>query len=240
MDQLAKLWEYQKVDLKVSAIENKLKSSETRKKLLVARNYLKDAQQSIKNMEAEASTMRVAYDTVVQKMENFGERISYVDSELTGDTQEMTMQEVDRLKKEAADLRDQLTRQERDLQNILKGIEKIEGTMRKLAMNVPRAKSDFDILKKLYDAEMAAIAQEAEPLRQQLLGMEPDIDSELLERYKTIKKRCVNPMAPVVGGQCTGCNMELPSAAQKKLTSEKAGSIECDNCGRILFVHDLD
>ncbi|MDD4797833.1 MAG: hypothetical protein PHO66_08705, partial [Eubacteriales bacterium] len=102
MDQLAKLWEYQKVDLKVSAIENKLKASETRKKLLVARNYLRDAQQSIKNMEAESSAMRVSYDTVMQKMEDFNERIGDIDGQLSGDAQAMTMQEVDRLNKDAA------------------------------------------------------------------------------------------------------------------------------------------
>ncbi|MDD3244433.1 MAG: C4-type zinc ribbon domain-containing protein [Eubacteriales bacterium] len=236
MDELMKMWEYQKVDLKITAMENKLKGSDTRKKLMVARNYLKDAQQNIKNMEAESSALRVSYDTSSHKMETINERIDDVAAELSSSAQEMTMQDVDRLKKESMDLRDQLNRQERELLNIIKSIEKIELTMKKLIANVPRAKNDFEVLRKMYESESAQVAQESEPLRKELEAMEPELDAELLEHYKSIKKRCANPLSPVVGGQCTGCNMELPSAAQKKLA---AGSlVECDNCGRILFIKD--
>lgn len=239
MSALNQLWEYQKVDLQISAVENKLKASPTRQKLLVARNYLRDAQQNIKNMEAESSQLRVAYDTAAQKMEDYLERIDYVDSEIKDrDVQEISLQEVDRLKKEATDLREQLNRQEREIQNIFKGIERIEGTMKKLIANVPKAKSDFDILKKLYDGEAGEATVEAEPLKATLESMEPALDPALLKRYKAIKRRSANPMAPVVGGQCTGCNMELPSAAIKKLATAPDAIIDCDNCGRMLFIKD--
>ena len=61
-----------------------------------------------------------------------------------------------------------------------------------------------------------------------------DIDPKLMERYETIKKHCIPPVAKLVNGQCGGCFMGLPSAALRTL---KAGAtlIECESCGRMII-----
>ena len=62
-----------------------------------------------------------------------------------------------------------------------------------------------------------------------------EVDAALLERYTSIKKRASPPMALLSGDLCGGCNMSLPQAVLRKI---KAGAdvVECENCGRILFV----
>ena len=60
------------------------------------------------------------------------------------------------------------------------------------------------------------------------------IAPELLSRYRAIKEHCAPPMARLVDGQCSGCFMSLPSATLRELKlGEK--TVECDNCGRILY-----
>ena len=60
------------------------------------------------------------------------------------------------------------------------------------------------------------------------------VDPNLLLRYRQIKQHVSPPMAKLVGNQCGGCFMTLPSASLKKIVSEDA-VVECDNCGRILY-----
>ena len=60
------------------------------------------------------------------------------------------------------------------------------------------------------------------------------LTSNLLLRYRQIKQHVSPPMAKLVGNQCGGCFMTLPSASLKKIVSEDA-VVECDNCGRILY-----
>ena len=61
------------------------------------------------------------------------------------------------------------------------------------------------------------------------------IEPELLERYKVIRQHSMPPIAKLIGGQCTGCNMALPSAVSRRIAEGKE-LVECDNCGRILYV----
>ena len=42
------------------------------------------------------------------------------------------------------------------------------------------------------------------------------------------------PMAKINGDRCGGCNMTLPAAVLGRLNGGQI--VECDNCGRMLFV----
>ena len=44
-------------------------------------------------------------------------------------------------------------------------------------------------------------------------------------------------MARLIDGQCSGCFMSLPSATLLEL-KEGNRIVECDNCGRILYIEE--
>ena len=54
-----------------------------------------------------------------------------------------------------------------------------------------------------------------------------------LEKYQTIKRHSFPPLARMVGTQCTGCNMSLPSGVVRDVQSGK--EVECETCGRLLI-----
>jgi predicted nucleic acid-binding Zn-ribbon protein len=233
--QIQLLWEYQQIDLQVANIEKKLRASPTRKKLMQARDYLVDSQNLMKKMEADAGELRISYDSTKQKYDTASVDLESLAGYIAECDRDTTMQELERMRKEAADIQASLGKQERELQSIIERVGKIESNVNKITANVPKAKRDFTQYKEVYDKEAAQIAAETAPYKQKLQALEAKLDPKKLQRYMNIKKTRINPLAPVRNSRCSGCNMELPSVALKKVV-EGGALLECENCGRLLFI----
>ena len=63
------------------------------------------------------------------------------------------------------------------------------------------------------------------------------IDEAYMERYKAIRSQRFPVLASLRNDQCSGCNMSLPSAVAKQLQGSDE-IVECENCGRILYITD--
>jgi uncharacterized protein len=233
--QVQLLWEYQQIDLQVANVEKKLRASETRKKLLQARDYIVDSQNLMKKMEADAGELRISYDSIKQKNDILVDDLINLSEYIEESDKDTSMQEVERMRKEAAEIQASLGKQERDLQLIIERLSKIESNVNKIAANVPKAKKDYTELKEVYDKEAAAIATETSPFKQKMQALEVKINPKMLQRYTNIKKTRMNPLAPVRNSRCSGCNMELPSVTLKQVV-ETGALLECENCGRLLFI----
>ena len=61
-----------------------------------------------------------------------------------------------------------------------------------------------------------------------------NVDAGLLERYREVKQHVTPPIAQLNGNRCGCCNMSMPAAVMNEVGSGKL--VECDNCGRILYV----
>lgn len=236
MDQQVQLlWEYQQIDLQMANVEKKLRASPTRKKLLQARDYILGSQNLMKKMEADAGELRINYDSVRQRYETLAIDLDNLAGYIADSGSETSMQELERMRKEATEIQSTLNRQERELMQVIERLNKIEANVDKIAANVPKAKKDYTELKEVYDKEAAVNAEEKAPFKKKLQALEVKINPKLLQRYANIKKTRANPLAPVRNSRCSGCNMELPSVALKKVV-EGGALLECENCGRMLFV----
>ena len=233
--QIQLLWEYQQIDLQMANVERRLRGSPTRKKLMQARDYIVDSQNLMKKMEADAGELRITYDSVKQRYEALMDDLDGLVAYIADSDQNTSMQELERMRKDANDIQANLGKQERDLMSIIERIGKIEANVNKIAANVPKARKDYTELKEVYDKEAAQNAEEKAPFKQKLDALESRINPRLLQRYTNIKKTRANPLAPVRNNRCSGCNMELPSVALKQVV-ESGALLECENCGRLLFI----
>ncbi len=236
MDQQTQLlWEYQQIDLQVANVERKLRGSPTRKKLMQARDYILDAQNLMKKMEADAGEIRINYDSIKQRNDALVAELNSLMGYIADSDGNTTMQELERMRKEVAEIQSNLGKHERELQQIMDRLSRIEGNVSKIASNAPKAKRDYTELKEVYDKEAAVNSAEAAPYRKQMQALEAQINPKMLQRYQSIKKTRINPLAPVRNSRCSGCNMELPSVVLKKVV-ESGTLMECENCGRLLFI----
>lgn len=63
------------------------------------------------------------------------------------------------------------------------------------------------------------------------------LDTDLLKRYNSLKERKDRPIIVIENNICVGCNMRLPMYQLEEL-KDKENIINCESCGRILYLRD--
>lgn len=233
MDSMATLWEYQIVDMALDRFENKLKKSQTRRKLLKTRNFLLDQQSRMKKLEQSlingrenCNRIKAEYQRAQLELAKLEEGFKACDKE--------NLSEVRKFSKSYDELNKLLTSMNKDLKKINRLAESTDTSLMDMRDKVSMGKKEFDELKALHDEELKAATPELERLKKEVDRLEPNVDDSLLECYKRVKKSRINPVAKVVNEQCSGCNMAIPSLIMRHLR-EGSEIIECESCGRILY-----
>ena len=231
--QLDDLWNFMQVDMEADKFENQMRLSPNRQKLLKQRNFILEQQNNMKKLEADVAVMQDRLAAV----EDEAQRLSGV---LSGMVEELetnppaTVEESDRRAEAAQRLADTLTRYEQELAKMRKDAEARDRQQKEIRVRAARTKQEYDQLKTVYDQEFKRDQQTLKTMRANIEKEAAKLDQALLSRYRAIKQHCTPPMAKLVDGQCGGCFMSLPSATLRELKlGEK--TVECDNCGRILY-----
>ena len=110
-----------------------------------------------------------------------------------------------------------------------------EKMQRDVKLRAARTKAEYDELKSAYEVEFKDAQVKLAELKSRAEDEGKAIDSSMMTRYRQIKQHVMPPMAKLNGDRCGGCNMSLPAATRNHLNSGEE-IVECDNCGRILFV----
>lgn len=233
MDQIRLLWEYQQADVEVGKMENSIKRSPNRQKLVKYRDYLKSQQDVMKRIEGEVSAMadrlEALKDAISMTEDQYRALKQKVESEQATDAKA-----VQQLMNEAKRFLNNLTAYEQEIKRIRKDAADRERLQHDVKVRAAKAKAEFDKLKVAFDAEYKEKTVELEALKAKAAEKAKPIEPAFMERYESIKRHSVPPLAVLNGDQCTGCNMSLPSAVTRKI---KAGElIECETCGRLLIV----
>lgn len=229
---LEALWIFQQADLEVDRFEAQLKGSKRRQLLLKLRTFLKEQQDAMAKVEGEVAQLE-------QRVEQIQEQNQARGAEL-----EEMLQSASGLGEEARAVRDLLTdarhlaelfaRSEHDLERMQRQIQNLEKQRKDINSRFSKAKGEYDRVKAEYDDELAQSADKLEQLRSARDEKREGIPNELMERYQAVKKRKIPPVAIRSNDQCLGCNMGLPAVFLETKISEQI--IECENCGRILYV----
>lgn len=232
--QLDLLWKFMQVDMEADKFEAEMRQAPTRLKLLKQRDFLLEQQSNMKRIEAEVATMADRLDAI----EDEAKRLSaLLDKEQKGleEAPPQGQEEVDKAIASMQKLVDSLTRYEQELQKIRKDSDTRDRQQKEIRVRAAKTKAEYDQLKKVYDVEFKADSQKLKALRDKTEQASRSVEARLLERYRAIKQHSTPPMALLVGDQCGGCHMTLPSVMLRDIQSgEKI--VECDNCGRILYV----
>lgn len=232
--QLDLLWKFMQVDIEADKFEAEMRQAPTRLKLLKQRDFLLEQQGNMKRIEAEVATMADRLDAIEDEAKRLSTLLDKEQKELE-EAPPQGQEEVDKAIASMQKLVDSLTRYEQELQKIRKDSDARDRQQKEIRVRAAKTKAEYDQLKKVYDVEFKADSQKLKALRDKTEQASRSVEAKLLERYRAIKQHSTPPMALLVGDQCGGCHMTLPSVMLRDIQSgEKI--VECDNCGRIIYV----
>ena len=232
--QLDLLWKFMQVDMEADKFEAEMRQAPTRLKLLKQRDFLLEQQGNMKRIEGEVATMADRLDAIEDEAQRLSALLEKeqkaLEAEPPADQEGMKRAIVSMQK-----LVDSLTRYEQELQKIRKDAEARDRQQKEIRVRAAKTKAEYDLLKKNYDVEFKADSGKLKALREKTEQASRSLDPKLLERYRGIKQHSSPPMALLVGDQCGGCYMSLPSVMLRDIQSGDK-IVECDNCGRIIYV----
>lgn len=239
MEKLALLYEYQQADAKLEAYEEKLKNTATRKQLIKLQNYLKKQQAALKEMENKAlveqnslSEIDAQYDKTMELLNTKHKDISEYEKV---DPSELDHNVVKSLVREYEAAYENIVKQKRRAVAVQKKVDETEIRLKDILTHVSKVQKDFALLKKKHEEELHAGADKLEELKKAAEKAASKVDAKLLDDYKRIKQNKAMPVSLLKDGRCMGCNMELPSRDLANI--KKSGAVvECENCGRILYL----
>ena len=134
-------------------------------------------------------------------------------------------------------LLDSLTRYEQELQKMRKDAEIKDRQQKEIRVRAAKTKIEYDQLKQVYDKEFKEDNAKLQKMRADIENEAKKVEEELLNHYRNVKQHIMPPMAKLVDGQCSGCFVSLPGATLRKLKANEE-IVECDNCGRIIYMAD--
>ena len=233
MDQLHLLWEYQQADVEADKMEASIKRSPTRQKLVKYRDYLMEQQNVIKRIESEVGAMADRLEALKDAISMTEDQLRALQARLESNPPSDS-ESAQRYLADARRFQNNIVAYEQEIKKIRKDAGDRERLQHDVRVRAAKAKGEFDKLKVTYDEEYKDKSADLDKLKEAVAEKAKEIEPDYLERYRTIKRHSVPPLAKLFGDQCGGCNMSLPSAVSRKV---KAGElVECETCGRLLII----
>ncbi|MBE5767100.1 MAG: hypothetical protein E7335_08060 [Clostridiales bacterium] len=232
--QLELLWNYMQVDMEAERFEAEMRNSPNRQQLIKQRDFLRDQQANMARIEEDVAGM-------LDRLEAVRDEAARLETLLAAEKEEIeknppkTMEEVEEKMASLQKLVDSLQHYEQELKKTQKDAQTRDRQQKEVRIRAARTKAEFDELKKQYDAEFKRDSEKLSALRAEAEKEAKKVDPALIARYRQIKQHVNPPIAKLVNNQCGGCFMSLPSAILKKLAAGDT-TVECDNCGRILYL----
>ena len=233
---LDQLWQFMQVDMEADRFENKMRQSENRQKLLKQRTFLMDQQTNMKKLESEIAVMQDRLEAIRDEADRLDKLLAAAAAEIEANPP-ATAEDADKRAESVQKLVDSLSRYEQELQKLRKDSETKDRQQKEIRVRAAKTKIEYDQIKQVYDTEFKKDSAQLQKLRADFEKEAAKVEPKLLERYRSIKQHCTPPMARLIDGQCSGCFMSLPSATLLEL-KEGNRIVECDNCGRILYIEE--
>lgn len=233
MEQLDFLWEYQKLDLKISDVKGKKKNSAVRKELYKTVKYLKNQQNNLIKINNDVDKKNHIYNRIYYEFENINNGLKEEEEILnSGDIK--SFKQLDQIEKKISIAQDKLMEKKQELTTLLKDMETLNKKLHAISMRLRKGKKEYDKNKKEYDIEMEKLETQYANMESQRNALKKKLEDSLLKRYEAVKGNHTVVMAEIDQNRCGGCNMTLASLVVQNVR-DKVDVIECENCGRILY-----
>ena len=231
MSQLQAILNYQDVDTKLYKLERELAGCEERKEYVKVKKFLETAPEKLDSLEVKATALKTEAVELSKKYLQAEETLKdfeHLDELVTGGA------DIAFYKKKAQSIVEQLKKIKADLATLTANIKTTDAEFQKLKKQVIAAQKQYTEVAEKYKAVKGSHEAECKAIEAELAKIAKEVPETMIEIYKTKRKERIFPVVgELAGNRCPFCSMEPPLAARNKLTG--GGTIECDNCHRIIF-----
>ena len=222
---------YQEMDTKLYKLERELAGCDERKEYVKVKKFLETAPEKLDSFEVKATALKTEAMELSKKYLQAEETLKdfeNLDELVTGGADDAFY------KKKAQSIVEQLKKIKADLATLTANIKATDAEYQKLKKQVIAAQKQYAEVAEKYKAVKNSREAERKEIEEELSKIAKDGPEAMLETYKTKRKERIFPVVgELTGNRCPFCSMEPPLAARNKLTG--GGTIECDNCHRIIF-----
>ncbi len=233
---LKEMLQYQKMDASLVKIEQELENSESKRVVNQMVEQVRSAQNKLVSIERSASQLIADYEKLKQEFEEASRKLD-------------NAKNVDYSAMSESALRDSSTKINQQIASMLSLNKEITRLSKRIVSTLNEfetTKQSGVLAKKKYNESMAKYDKFAsdkthkiEEIKAELKKLEQQIDPKMLERYKVMRKEHKFPIfVPLVNNCCGVCAMQLPNARLDLLKKNRV--LECENCHRMIYIHDAD
>ncbi len=227
---LQDLLEYQKTDAKLRDIEQKIGTSDERKKFIQAKKFVDAALEKIDSQDKRAAELAAMRDDLEARCAEFMKQI-----EEYSDLEEMVEGGGDLgfYKKNALALLDRIRSVKAELNKIASESNAVFEEFKALRDQVSKKQAEKEEYKAKYDQLKTQYEGEVKEIQVRLDEIASKFKPRILEKYRAKRKEGIFPIfVPLTDGRCI-CGMDLSLAQQGKLSG--GGVIECEHCRRFIY-----
>ncbi len=234
MEQLEMLWEFQKADMAVDKLNKDLKKSPERKRLIQLRDQMGNEKAAVEQLDEELAMMADRLDALQDAVKRSADQVKVLHGKIEQAQDQLSA--ISALINEIKRAQSVLSSYESEIKAIRANAAEKDKSESDSRRRFARLKNEYAKLKAVYDEAVKRCNEQMESLRAVAAQKAEGIDPTLLARYRAIKQHSDPPLARLVGSQCGGCNMSLPSAIVRQVKNGQF--IECETCGRLLIPYE--
>lgn len=221
---------YQELDLEILKLESDIAENADRKNALKMQQYLKDYQAKLVELNKKAKMLSDNFKKYKEIFNQMAQNLELITKNLSNEDEK----KLDGLIEAGDAITNNLLKLEKKLVEISTESAAVQTEYASIIKNARTCKSNLEKYKNNYNAQKAEIEKQIAEKKANLETIAKKVDKQLLQKYKQKRNEKSKVFVAEINGKCGGCRMEISVSKLAKLKSD--GMIECENCGRIIYI----
>ena len=230
MSAAKQLYQLQEIDLEIEANEQALRQIASQlgesQALVKTQTKLTSEKQRLEELKQQQQSWEWEIDDLVSKLTAVQERL-YGGSIKNPKELSSLQHEVEGFKSKREQLEDKAL-------EVMEQVELTEASVATTSNEFKELEAEWQSQQQQLSGNMEELKTTLADLQHKREALSTSIDPETIELYNKLKKQKGTAIAKVEQGICRGCRISLSAA---ELQQARGGnSVQCSNCGRILFL----
>lgn len=227
---MEEILKYQDIDSEIKKIEAQIADNASRKNAIKMQQFLKDAQGKLVELGKRADDTIKAYNQYKEIYNKMAKNLEVAEKNAGSEDIAKSEGLLDAIET----ITSNLAKLDKEMASVIANCTSIQNEVASIMKSARTAKTNMQKYKEEFAKYKAEMDEKIAELKEKLAKQAKNVDKAMLAKYKQKSQEKANVFVPEVSGKCGGCRMEI--SASKLNTLKAEGFIECENCGRVIYL----